>query len=260
MGTAGTRGHHGDYGDRRGRRALNTGRGVDLGGVLYRFFVVVVVQTQISPGNKEGKDGFWQDAPRTLSKFSLSPLPAQSLMFRSCSKSIPNQMELWSWGLPCLNCSKTRCHCHPGQNPHRKVWIPMARDHPAIPAQQDFSSCLSCFSSSFTFPWHSQPCPSAAPWSPALHPHLTGLSCPCVSLLLGWDFDFPLLPFALAEPWPISPQVNQWINCSSPSLSPKSLSFITYLGNKTDQVFFHGGSQTLLSSQPGSPTPSSGPF
>lgn len=54
-------------------------------------------------------------------------------------------------------------------------------------------------------------------------------------------------PSALAEPWPISPQVNQWINCSSPSLSPKSLSFITYLGNKTDQVFFRGGSQTLLS-------------
>lgn len=54
-------------------------------------------------------------------------------------------------------------------------------------------------------------------------------------------------PSALAEPWSISPQVNQWINCSSPSLSLKSLFFITYLGNKTDQVFFRGGSQTLLS-------------
>lgn len=51
---------------------------------------------------------------------------------------------------------------------------------------------------------------------------------------------------------PISPQVNQWINCSSPSLSPKSLSFITNLGNKTDRVLFRRGSQTICSpiSQP----------
>lgn len=51
-----------------------------------------------------------------------------------------------------------------------------------------FLSHVSCFSSSFTFPWHSQPCPLAAPWSLALHPHLARAELSLCPTALGLGF------------------------------------------------------------------------
>lgn len=143
--------------------------------------MVFVAQTQ----TREEKVDFGRMLPgHTASSAShpslLRPSPGSSDL-------VPKQMELGSWGVPialspAIPLSPSPESSWEGLDPRGQG----SSNHPSTAGL--FILSLSCFSSSFTFPWRSQPFPLAAPWSPALHLHLARAELSPCPAALGLGF------------------------------------------------------------------------